>query len=260
MSQFRRPILSVALLTLALSACGRGELPAPNALALNELKASGAVAEQPVETKLFDLWEEETRTNDAAYIDALNENTFRRLEQRRPAKGALPFSFEQAAAAHRALDTNIVTSERTKYEQPDTAIGYCFGRAMFVHLYALRNHLKKGQIRKVWAVGSMKTSYHDWAFHVATMVQDGATGEWRIVDSFMKGPVSPRTWFNVFKAQNEKDRDLRIYVTPAEKFTPDLGKYSRTQLGLDLPATEDWYKHYFVDMMDTLKIRKAIGL
>jgi hypothetical protein len=252
--------LSLAFVAaLTLSACGKADLPRPNPVAMSEMMASTQPAEQDVETKLFDLWEEEVKAGGAAYVEALNERTLRALETARPANGAKPFGEFQASVAHRALDTNIVTSDRTKYEQPGTAIGYCFGRAMFVHLYALHNHYKKAQIRKIWAVGSMKTSYHNWAFHVATMVQDGATGEWRVVDSFMRNPVTPRAWFKVFQGQNQADRDLRVYVTPAEKFAPDLGKYSRDQLGLDLSPGEDWYKHYFTDMMETLKIRKEIG-
>jgi len=251
--------LFVATLTLFTFSCGRADLPLPNPQALaDRAVAESPALEQKVDAKLFDLWEEETKSGDPALVEALNERTLNALENYPVAPGAAPFSPAQAQEAYSALDNNLVTSNQTSYEQPGTSIGYCFGRAMFVHLWALKHHYRKGQIRKLWAVGTMKTFSTNWAFHVATVVQDAATGEWRVIDSFLSAPIAPRAWFKVFQAQNKANQDLRLYVTSAEKFTPNLGKYNRVQLGLDLAANEDWYRHYFVDMMQTLKIRRAL--
>lgn len=245
-------------LAAALAGCGRNDLPAPNLAPVAGAQPSAGPLETPVDAKLFELWKKENSEGDAAYLADLNEKTLRSLETNVPVAGGKPFGPHEAAVAHLALNTNLVTMNRTKYEQPGTAIGYCFGRAMFVHLYALKNHYRKAQIRKIWAVGDMKTEHYHWAFHVATMVQDGATGEWRVIDSLMKSAVSPRHWTQMFLEQNAEKRDLRFYVTSAEKFTPNMGKYTRGQLGLDLSLGKDWYKHYFVDLMATLKIREQI--
>ncbi|RZA07157.1 MAG: hypothetical protein EOP11_08455 [Proteobacteria bacterium] len=267
----RLPILVLSFTLLALSGCGREALPtlAPTALdqpqtPIPEPRKKPEPKpvppwERAVDAKLFDVWDEETAIPDPVAVARANEETLSGLEHAPVDPKALPFSEAQAIEAHRVLDTNIVTSERSKYEQPGTSIGYCFGRAMFVHLWALKNHYRKDQIRKIWAVGSMKTWDNNWGFHVATMIRDGATGEWRIVDSYLRAPSTPRAWIKVFQAQNKEKQNLRFYITAPEKFTPNLGKYSRTQLGLDMTREKDWYKHYFTDMMQTLKIRKKLA-
>lgn len=210
--------------------------------------------EREVDDKLFEVWKTETLGKTAAEVSAMNEATFKGLEELPAAEHPKAFSEVDSQSYIAALEENEVTSERYKYEQPDTAIGYCFGRAMFVHLKALKDHYPKPQIKKIWAIGHMSAGGINWAFHVATIIRDGA-GEWRVVDSYVGRPMPPKEWAEVFKKQNSEG-NLRYYITPAQKFTPSSGRYNRTQLGLDLAREKDWYQHYFKDLMLTLKARK----
>lgn len=151
------------------------------------------------------------------------------------------------------INSNSVTGNDRLYQRAETNIGYCFGRATFVHLEALKQGYKKEQIKKIWAVGTM-TNFITWHFHVATVVRNGAKN-WVVIDNFVGHPVSPTEWFEQMKKFNN-DGTLQLFVTDAEKFTPALGRYTRAQLGLDLGKNIDWYKHYFKDLMKTWADKK----
>lgn len=246
---------SLRLVTLVLplfifSACGKDEAP----LQLASAPVKPPFQELSADTKLFAHWAKEVRGLSPEQVAALNDATVAGLESAPLPPIPKAFTPGEASSLHLELYKNIVTSERQKYEQPGTAIGYCFGRAMFVHLRGLQLRYPKRQIKKLWAIGHMDAGGLNWSFHVTTIIRDG-NGPWRVVDSYLSAPTTPRAWIDVFIKQN-KEGNLRLYVTPAEKFTPDLGKYSREQLGLDLPREEDWYRHYFTDLMSTLKLRR----
>ncbi len=148
-----------------------------------------------------------------------------------------------------------------KYSQPGTEIGYCFGRATYVHLALLKMGVAKESIRKVWLVGTMFSSEVNWAFHVAVAVKS-TSGEWLVVDSFTGRALEVGKWAEHFYPYNDKYKNLRLYITEASKFSVSLSKYSRSQLGLDLPVYKDWYKNYFLDLMKWFQKNKmsAMGL
>lgn len=99
--------------------------------------------------------------------------------------------------------------------------GFCFGRAMAAHLYALAMGVDKTQIRKVWAVGPMKTGESWWRFHVATMVR-GTDGKWWALDPLTNSkPVLMESWQRSMEVRNrqwiqrlEGERDLHQVVPP----------------------------------------------
>ena len=246
-------LVTLVLPLFIFAACGKDDA---QPLGLVASPALPPYQELSVDTKLFDHWRKEVRGLTPEQVAALNEATVGGLESAPVAANPREFTPESAKSLHQELYQNIVTSERKKYEQPNTAIGYCFGRAMFVHLRGLQLHYPKRQIKKLWVLGHMDAGGLNWSFHVTTIIRDG-NGPWRVVDSYLSAPTTPREWLAVFVKQN-KEGNLRLYVTRAEKFTPDLGKYTRAQLGLDLSREEDWYRHYFTDLMATLKLRRTL--
>lgn len=156
------------------------------------------------------------------------------------------------------LDNPVVTPMSSKYDQPGVSIGYCFGRATFIHLMLLKMGLQKSSIRKIWAVGAMKAGPLTWQFHVATMAYTETLG-WVVLDTNLRKPMPVREWIARYASQNEDGR-LRIYATDASKFAFQVGKYSRVQMGLDLTKDQDWYRHYFKDMMTWLSRNKLADL
>ncbi|MFP5520699.1 MAG: protein-glutamine glutaminase family protein [Bdellovibrionia bacterium] len=135
------------------------------------------------------------------------------------------------------------------YQRPQTEIGYCFGRATFIHLMLLRLGVQKESIKKIWIVGPMKIPGTNliWDYHVATMVFSEKQG-WMVLDSNIGRPVTIDNWFSNYYHMSV-DRRAKLFVTDASKFAPDLGKYDRVQLGLNMSREQDWYQHYFKDLM-----------
>ncbi len=155
----------------------------------------------------------------------------------------------------RSIDQNPVVASYadSHYSQPGTEIGYCFGRATYVHLALLKLGVDRNSIRKVWLVGPMVAGNINWAFHVAVVVRvsepGSSTDQWMVVDNVTGKLLEVRSWAANFIPYNSQFKNLRLYVTDPSKFSVSLGKYSRIQMGLDLSAKDDWYRHYFADLM-----------
>lgn len=149
----------------------------------------------------------------------------------------------------------MVSPLNLAYDHSEVRLGFCFGRATYVHLKLLGLGLQKESIQKIWAVGVMHASENGipvtWDFHVATMAYTLEMG-WMVVDTYLGTVVKVAEWMNALQKVNP-DGALRFYNTDASKFGLSLGAYSRTQMGLDLPREVDWYKGYFQDMMKALK-------
>lgn len=151
----------------------------------------------------------------------------------------------------------VVSSyEYSKYNrQPGVEIGFCFGRATYTHLMALHLGVNKDSIKKIWIVGPMNAGGLMWDFHVATLVR-GENGEWLAVDSNHSNVQPVSDWYKYYTAMSTDGR-LRVYITDANKFSVDLGKYDKVQLGLNLPRQQDWYSGYFKDMMTWFQQNKG---
>ena len=160
-------------------------------------------------------------------------------------------SREFAENLMRSIDMNPITSYwgMDKYNRVTEGvnIGYCFGRATYGHLALLKNGVDKNAIRKIWAVGPMKTGATSWAFHVSTIVR-ADNGEWLAVDNFPGQVLNIQKWMEYVK-RISTDGKLTFFITNPEKFSVSLGTYDRVQLGLDIGRNQDWYKHYFADLM-----------
>lgn len=213
-------------------------------------------AKELVAADLLSLQAQDARNLDRAEIDALNAEVLKSVSLK-----SRPVPFTDSAANRRvqgldeaglrsviaSIGRNPVIRNLQQYAREDVQIGYCFGKATYVHLALLKMGVDKDSIRKVWAVGSFGHQVK-WQFHVATAVRD-QKGEWRVLDIFHGGeaPTLER-WFEGWKGTSS-DGKLRLYVTDPQKFSVSLGTYDRLQLGLDLPKSQDWYKGFFKDLM-----------
>jgi hypothetical protein len=215
-------------------------------LALTFLAGSAQARTLSRRADLIALQEAESRANTPQNIRVLNEKTLAQSESDTEITGnrIRPVSPEFADAMVKSILTNPVTSvmQRPHYD-PGDFIGFCFGRATYVHLMALRYGFARADIQKVWIVGPQAGG---WEYHVATMIKT-AVG-WRVIDSLLPQSVTVREWFDHWKGDS-LDGKLRLYITEAEKFAPTVSKYSRVQLGLDLTKSDDFYNHYFKDLV-----------
>ena len=209
---------------------------------------------------LREVMENETAGKTSEQIAEMNEKTISDIEAEIPwiayGKRKTAISFATAEMLRSEIHNNpVVKPFNEKYSQPGTSIGYCFGRATFVHMMLLKLGLQKQSIQKIWAVGRMKAGGIYWQFHVATMAYSEKDG-WLVIDSNHMHPLPVREWIKHYNAQAEDGR-VRFYATDASKFTFELGQYNRIQLGLDVSADKDWYKHYFKDMFTWLKDKRV---
>lgn len=187
-------------------------------------------------------------------ISKLNSKTVHDFEAYRPefvpsrTRGSA-VSYSQLQQLLKILKVHPVVGPeaREKYKRDCSEIGYCFGRATFLHLALLKMGLQKNSIRKVWTVGAQENpDGKDWGYHVATAAFVKGYG-WLVVDTntFKIQPI--RLWFNHFD-ERSRDGKTMLFVTKAERFGVSLEKYDRVQMGLDLKREEDWFQHYFVDL------------
>lgn len=158
-----------------------------------------------------------------------------------------------ATALIASIAQNRVTGHQYKYERPGIEVGYCFGRATFVHLKALSLGYKKDQIKKIWAIGPMQTGQSQWRYHVATMIRS-LDGTWYVIDNVFGTALTAREWMTRMNGFSTNEK-LHFYISNPEKFGPLPGKYSRADLGLDKPRARDIYNGFFVDLMDSFEVQ-----
>ncbi len=108
-----------------------------------------------------------------------------------------------------------------KYD-PTGIIGFCFGRAMAVHLLARRMGLSETSVRKLFIVGDLRSAEApEWRFHVTTLVR-GAAGRWYAIDPILEGPLPVEDWIARVQGTWDKQKKARLYLTPASVVIPDL--------------------------------------
>ena len=138
-----------------------------------------------------------------------------------------------------------------KYD-PTGEIGFCFGRALFLHLELLRRGVAKESIKKVFAVGEMlevdpsTQNAITWQFHVATAVL-GKDGKWWVVDPSY-GLMELREWYRFMKAMAVNHR-MSLFSTPLSKIGPSAWEYNTQPGGLFDP----YYRRYFQDLFASFK-------
>ncbi len=134
----------------------------------------------------------------------------------------------------------------SQYEKYQTGIGYCFGRATAAHIKALKDGVDKSSIRKVWALGSLKTGSSNWRYHVTTIVRN-SKGEWIAIDPIFGRTMPVEEWYKSMK-KFDATGNMRLFETEPKRFGPDGGgKYSPSAL------QSPFYAGYFTDLMKSFR-------
>lgn len=225
-----------------------------------------------VEADLLPIQQKNASRMSVSEMQKLNEKTLNELENYEPSKILVSqkgerlnsLSYAWANTVMKSIDQHPVVSsyQYSKYNNKGVEIGFCFGRATYVHIALLRMGVNKEAIKKIWAVGPMDNGLN-WAFHVATAVKGDQANQWWVIDNFPGKVLEARAWFNYMKPMST-DQKLQVFITEPEKFSVSLGKYDRVQLGLDLSRQDDWYSSYFKDLMawfaQGIEVLEQIGL
>jgi hypothetical protein len=148
-----------------------------------------------------------------------------------------------ANSIYRAVVANPVASldKYSTYDPTDQGIGFCFGRAMTVHLEGIYQGVSNDSIRKLWALGSLKTGNTSWRYHVTSILKS-RSGVWYAIDPIMGRVMTVDQWYAEVKTFDTNNQ-MRVYITEAEKFGPSSRKYHNSEL------LDPYYNSYFVDLI-----------
>ena len=136
-----------------------------------------------------------------------------------------------------------------KYDPNNTGTGYCFGRAMTAHLEALFNmNVKNSSIRKLFAMGTLKTGSITWGWHVTTIVK-ATEGGWWAIDPVRGVVVSADNWYTWMVASFNPSLDLVLLHDKAMRLGPTASRYTLQQIN------NDAYNNYFKDLLDIYKAK-----
>lgn len=149
----------------------------------------------------------------------------------------------------RVADENPVVSlaNYDQYDPENQGIGFCFGRAMFVHLELAQRGFSREHVKKAFVVGPMETSDgSSWGWHVTSIAQsvdDYGNEIWLAIDPVMGEIVEVQEWYETWLNNASTDGMLKLYITDGGRFGPS-GRYDQTGI------QNDFYNDYFNDMMD----------
>lgn len=153
---------------------------------------------------------------------------------------------EQARQIFNLIKEHPVVGDKATlaYDTPSRQIGYCFGRAAFVHAELLRRGVRPSSIGKVFAVGGLLYQRSGWNFHVATIVRR-RTGGWIVIDPLINDVSQIENWARMVLSWSEDPQNsrLRFYFSDPVKFQPVPGNYSEKSL------MAPYYHGYFKDMI-----------
>jgi len=135
-----------------------------------------------------------------------------------------------------------------KYDTWNHSIGFCFGRAAFVHWELLRRGVKPESIGKIFLIGNLKVDLKTgafWEYHMATVVRD-QNQSWWVIDPLVNQILNVEDWMQAMKAWalNSKQPEFSLYFADAIKMLPIPGAYSSEKLFF--PD----YRGYFKDLFD----------
>lgn len=200
------------------------------------------------------LWDNATETPEQAV--AMNKEVITQMDEvaskNTATQGKLnSLDEKQATALYEAVTRHPVARilKLRKYD-PESKMGFCFGRAMTSHLEALQSNVDRESIRKVFVVGAMKAIVGDiiWQFHVATAVKR-TDGGWWVIDPFFGKVVTLEKWYEKMYKQDTKGT-LRLYVTEAPRMgATGSQRYQRAHLMMD------YYNGYFKDLIKHYRMK-----
>ncbi len=121
-----------------------------------------------------------------------------------------------------------ISEENLKKYDPNGIIGFCFGRAMAVHLLARKMGLAPTSIKKFFVIGDLRSGREsEWRFHVTTLVLN-ENREWIAVDPIMRGPMPLRDWVKYVQRVWDSwqgSPKAKFYVVTTDAVLPDLAVF-----------------------------------
>lgn len=126
-------------------------------------------------------------------------------------------------------------------------VGYCFGRALWVHWAALQRGIPAADIIKVFLVGDLRLGHQFWRFHVATAVRSGPSS-WSVIDPMFHTPLSLEEWMGETHGFGIKRQFswARFYLSDARKFVATPGIYDSATFGQPVLAS------FFSDLLKSM--------
>lgn len=161
---------------------------------------------------------------------------------------------EQAQFFFKLLKENpIVSLDQIQKYDPDSEVGFCFGRAAYVHLELLRHGVAPENVAKVFVIGRLQAFGSRWDFHVATITK-GMGDQWWVIDNLFEDALPLKEWIQKTEklSQDPEQPAPRVYFTDGLKFHPALGDYNEKNLSVR------YYHGYFIDMMKWFKKNKPL--
>jgi hypothetical protein len=142
--------------------------------------------------------------------------------------------------ANEVIEESCATPSR--YEKdPEVSIGFCFGRAVGVHLLARQRNLSNDSIRKFWLMGEMETGDVTWSHHVATGIR-GDDGQWFVINPATTTLQPVEAWLKDWQGIST-DGQMTLFATKADRFGPD----ARDPL-FESTTEPDSYNGFFHDL------------
>ncbi len=151
-------------------------------------------------------------------------------------------ALQRQALFNAASQHPVTRLDRLNFYDPKGEIGFCFGRAMAVHLLARKTfQLDSDSIKKLFIIGDLRSGQNpEWRFHVTTLVQGGsrAVSEpvWYAIDPIMDGPMKLEDWVKKVRGTWDRKNKARLYrvensaIIPDLRSVPDLDKEDGTRV------------------------------
>lgn len=216
----------------------------------------------------FDLFIQRDRDNRGKGPDTIykeNLDLIRRLNLWNPDLGKAAQERDSAKAKFISLETRlnvltiaaqnpIVGTFAEKTYDLNGGVGFCFGRAMFIHMELVMRGLDRDSVKKAVIVGKMMGG--KWGWHVTTIVQSkDIFGKriWLALDPAMPGGVTLTEWYQSWKVHSN-DNMLRLYITQSGRIGPTPSFYSHDAF------ENPFYNGYFTDMMEWFDSEARAGV
>lgn len=184
----------------------------------------------------------------SAALQSHNLISLQELYKKRASPTALGLDFADVNTILNSMKGHpIIGLEAMKTYDPTGQIGFCFGRATYVHLELLQHKVDSTRIIKIFAVGGLDVDGNAWDFHVATATQDNQ-GTWWVIDSLFNQLTPIADWmYEVGRWDaNKRYPMMRFYFTNAAKFQVLPGSYDSENFHSPLYQTYfDDLKHWF---------------
>jgi hypothetical protein len=165
--------------------------------------------------------------------------------------------FVDMGEAQQVLDSvrqcPVSNPANSAYYDPRGYLGFCFGRAMAVHLEALTRGLAPDSVLKLWAVGNLQDDDGTrWGYHVTTLLRGaaltplGVQQVWWAIDPLYERAMTIEQWYAQMRQELDPTKTMRLYSTYPNKFSPKPGEYN----GLELLSPA--YNGFFRDLLTYL--------